>query len=543
MSDVVRNYNRGGTVRRRRQGLRRHGTGIAKFLIPPLILLSFWVFWATRNNYDRSSFIPENPAVEIYIYDVVAKHSRIAVSNLGELIPESAQARQYWEKLSGELPAPEWLINNLSTDLCHLYGASFERPEEMIITTQMTRIGRIAEWVIRFYTDIEKDAAGGLNLYSVPNFNLYYAVRGRVLIASFSRNQLIRALTLRTEDTVTQERLDENISKARVSDIFLCIPESESEPPLPFTNMEATIHIEPTNTVIAFQGVLAPEFITDYAPFMATVTPQKLPEPFDCMATAGINLGIPFRDIIEQLREVHPVFEGMSDFLKSAPDSEATLSSVADITSLFREALRVTGSKTRIACFGMEPYEMLPMPYLAASFNADTDAVLALFERIEPFSGVVEEVDTTLRLDEDILLAYSPVIGGQAIKPTIASYGGGMLISSSATLARELTKSPQLLQTYSEEGNLYLAAKPYPVTVACVDAARELAFSGLLRGHNETSLNETAQPFLDAASKVDNITLFSSCNRGLIRMNMKLDMAASRDSAEASATESGNANE
>ena len=543
MSDVVRNYTWGNNLRKRRRDLRHRGTGIAKFMIPVLLLLLIWGVWATRNNYDRTDFIPRDAAVELYACDIVAKHAKVAQSALGNLIPESTEARQYWEQITGELPAPEWLINNMSADVCHVYTTTSEHMENIVVTTQMTRIGRVAEWILRLYSGMEKDFAGGLQLYHVPDSSLYYAVRGRVLIASLSRSRLIRALTLPEDETLNPDVYAENIRKAKQTDVLVCMQSTVADITIPFSSMEIALRLKPDTVLMSFQGNLEQEFMSRYAPFLKELTPQKLPEPFDCMATASVNFGMPLREVIEELRGVHPMLENIAIYLESDQDTESTLAPVADVMTLFKEALCITGTKTRIAWVGMNPYEMFPTPSLAASFNADTDTVLALFERITPSSEVKSEVDLTLRLDEEMLLAYSPVVGGNSIEPAVASYGNGILISASATLARELTKSPQLLQSHEKQGNLFLSVEPHPVVVAYVDAAREFAISGLLRGYDQASFEEAAQPFLDIASQVDSLTLFSACNQGAIQVNMKMEIGARRDSPDTASPESGDANE
>lgn len=532
MSEVVRNYTWGGNPSRRRRDLRRRGKGLAKFMLPLMLVLLALALWLTRDNYDRESFIPADASVEIYVHDVVEKVSEKLSSRVFTLVPESTGARRIIDALKEELPAPEWLLNNLSDDVCHIYGTGFESMDEMVVTTHMTRIGGIAERLMRLSSSGQEDFAGGLNLRYVPDAGVYYAVRGRTLLFSLSRERLIRALTLHPEETLTADQFNEGIRKAAGADIFCSVDATAwSLEAKPFERLDIAFRIEPDAARVSVQGNLSPAFIEQYAPFLKNLMPRKLPAPFDSMVAISADFGVPFVEMLVKLGNGFPAVASFAEFLTVSSDETVMASTVEDAQTLFKEALSLAGARTRIGWFGMESYEMLPAPLLAATFESGTDGVLALFERIVPSTTVNSDVDLTLRLDEEHLMAYTPIIGGASFEPTVASYAGGLLFSTSATLARELVESTQLVQTYSEEGNLYIELRPQPVATACYDAAHELALSGLLRDYNEQTLQEAAKPVLAVAAAVDRIAVFASSDKGALQVNMKIGMSAVAEAA------------
>ena len=544
MSEVVRNYTWGGNPRKRRRDLRRRGTGIAKFTLPLLVILLITGIWLTRDNYEREGFIPADAPVEIYIHDITAKRLKIMESSLQSLVPESSDTRRLLEQLSADLPVPEWLINNLSADLCHIYSPAYDRMDEVVVTTNMSRIGCLTERIMRFFARIEPDFAGGLHLRHIQDAGLYYAVRGRVLLISPSRKSLIHALTLSPDDSLPADRFQESFHQSKSADVFVCL-QNEAWPfaVKPFEELSMAIMLEEGTSLLSLNGTFSDTFMRQYAPVLATMTPQQLPTPFTSMASASINLGAPLLAVLQEMSPSFPGLDGI--FQMIAPDtSDVDISPpIADAPSLFREAVRITGARTRIGWFGIDPYEMLPAPLLAATFEVDTDNVLALFERITPSTEVRSEVDLTLRLDKDILMAYSPVIGGENFEPAVVSYGRGLLFSSSAKLGRELIESTQLSESYPQPGNVYVQLKPSPIATACLDAARELAFSGMLRGHTESSIEAIASPLIATTSAVDSVVLLAACDKGQLQINMKLVMAQPSDATAEPESESGVPNE
>lgn len=526
--EVVRNYTWGGSLRRRRRDLRRRTTGVAKIMLPIILIILAWGFWITRDNYGREGFIPADAQVEVYMDDVVARKAKLAENRLISLAPEGSDVQIILESITGDIPVPEWIINNLSGDVLHLYSPSIAQMNELVATSHMTRIGCIVERFMRFTANVQKDYAGGLQLRFMPDIGLYYAVRGRVLLLSQSRESLIQALTLRQDAALPTEQFMDGFQKAKGADV-LCVLKADAVDMAvkPFEQIEVALRLETDSILAAVNGNISRKFIEEHAPFLANITPQPLDAPFEGMVSASMNFGMPLRDILDAVDESLPALEVATDFIKGKPNDTDTVASIGEITTLLQQALRITGAKTRLVWTGVDAYEMLPAPFLAAAFEADADAALALFERVVPSNTVNEDIDLTLRLDEEHLVAYSPVIGGESIEPAVASYGNGLIVSSSALMAKELVKSPAATKKYSESGNLYLSIKPHSVAESLLNAAREFAISGLLRGYTVETLEASAKPLLYVTSQINSFACLASCNQGIVQASIKLDMAKS----------------
>ncbi len=536
MNDVVRNYTWGNNSRRRRRNLRQRGLGCAKFLLPVAVVALLWSLWLARDNFDPNGFIPADSGVEIYINDIMDKRADILNSRVFALLPPSSEARQTVNMLADDLPVPEWLLNNLSAGLFHISAPAVNRMDALVVSTRMTRIGRLTERLMRFVPAVEQDYAGGLRLRHVPEAGIYYAARGRTLLVSMSRDSLIHALTLEEDTALDADKYSEGVHMATGADLF-CRVDADAWPfdDMPFAQLDIALRIEQDAARVLVQGGLSPLFMERYAPFLSTLTPQRLPVPLDGIATISAATHIPLPALTAELAESFPAVAPVAAFFASpAPDTDAIEGDteepedqalIADLPTLIQQALTGSGTTLRIAWHGVDPFEMFPVPLLTATFDGDTDHVLALFEQLAPDPGVVSGVDLAPRLDEEFMLAYAPFVGGYAIEPAVTIYGDGMLLSTSAALARELLASAPLTQTHPQEGNLYVGVAPYAAANAVLDVAREFAVSGLLRNyHTEAALEAAAQPWLDTAATIDDMVLLVSCDSGAVRAELKLTM-------------------
>ena len=383
MSDVVRSYSRGGGPSKRKRLFRRSGAGIAKYLFFLLLAGFVWSLWTTRDTHPMVTFIGRERTFETYINNVIDRRHDILKSSVWRLLPADSQGRKLLDALSGELPVPEWLLNNLNAGLCHISGPGFDRMDQVLVVTRMTRIGCLAERIARLLPTVLHDRAGGLNLYHVPDAGVYYAVRGRTFLITPSRTCLIRALTLDGDEALSHEEFEEGIRMAGGADIYCRVmPEAWTLPSRPFDQMAFAMRFEPDSARVMIQAGLSSEFQAQYAALLPVNAAGKLPAPFDATASLSLDLGRPLPEFLEGLSQVLDGPDGKNDgFLQIllAPREEGPLTS---IQPLIASVLLSSGSLVRVGWFGMDPHELLPMPLLAATFDADADRMLMLFEEI-----------------------------------------------------------------------------------------------------------------------------------------------------------------
>lgn len=534
MNDVVRNYTWGGSLRRRRRSLRRRGRGIAKFVLPILALFVLWALWLTRDVYDMAGFIPEDRQIEIYVNNIVERRADIAGSRVWELVPTQTAARRMVDTVTRQAPVPEWILNNLNTGVFHVSGPGLSAPDNLVALTRMTRIGCLAERLVRYTAPIRKDHAGGLKMRHIPEAGLYYAVRGRILLLSFSRDSLVRALTLSPELTLGEAQFQEGVRMAAGADVYCRVDaDAWTLPERPFDQLAFALRIEPDAARLVVHGTVSDEFRRRHANILDALGPRKLPAPLDGIAVISADFGMPLPELAREVAAaagLDATWAQWSSLLETDADPAAPIN---DMQTLVLQAMQHTGSTMRLAWFGMDAFEMVPAPQIAATFNARAETMLALFERIAPAPPGNVAYDLAPRLEEELFLAYAPFIGGPSLEPTIAAYGQGMIIASSIALARELQESSMLGMDYQMEGNLYAAITPLPAFDAGMNALQELAASGLLRAHTEQTIREARASWRDTAAAVSEIALLAAYDQGDLRAELKLCLAAEQPSLAA----------
>lgn len=525
MSDVVRNYSWGSNSSKRRRFIRRHGTGIAKFLIPLILITLLVGAWITRDNAPASLFIAKENRVEVYIDNPVDRRKDLLNSNLLGLLPETSNARRAVNAFTGDLPIPEWLANNVSSGLCHISGPDLDHMDSAIVVTTMTRIGCIAERIARFLPSVERDYAGGLKIYKVPEAGIYYAVRGRTFVLSANRDSLIQALTRTADDILTAEEFEERLRLGDGADIFCRIlPEAIPLPGRPFDVLSFAVRFEPESARFLVQGDFSSDFLDRYGSLFPEKGEKPLPAPFDSIAAVSLDFGKPLPEVLDSLALV---FQDSSAIPKSVWESyklREGLDVVTSLQPLIASIIQASGPRLRLGWFGIDSNEMVPAPLLAATCETDTDQVLLLFEGIPEMPPSQEEIDLVPRVNAEQLLVHVPFLGGPNLKPTLLTFNEGIIFSSSLPLALDLQKDPHLVPEFKQQGNLYVCVKPPEAAKCLLEAARELAFSGLLRGYTPDSLEIAAKPWVASAASVREAQMLASWSGGTVRAELKLSM-------------------
>lgn len=536
MSEVVRNYSWGRNSSKRRRLIRRHGKGIAKFLFPVLVVTLIIGIWTTRDNYPASSFIAKENRVEVYIDNPVARRRDLLNSNILGLLPENFSARKAVEAFSGDLPIPEWLLNNVSSGLCHISSPDLDHMDQAIVVTSMTRIGCIAERIARFLPAVERDFAGGLHVYHVRESSIFYAVRGRTFVLSASRDSLIQALTRTEAEALTPEDFEERLRLGEGADIFCRIlPEAVPLPGRPFDQLSFAVRFEPESTRFLMEGEFSSDFLARYGALFPEKGEKPLPAPFDSIASVSLDFGKPLPEVLDSLAQVFQDSSAIPDWIWESYKLKDGLDAVTSLQPLIASIIQASGPRFRLGWFGIDSNEMVPAPLLAATCETDTDQVLLLFEGIPELPPSQEEIDLVPRVNAEQMLVHVPFVGGPNLKPTLLTFKEGIIFSSSLPLALDLQKDPRLVPEFKQQGNLYICVKPPQAAKCLLEAARELAFSGLLRGYTSDSLELAAKPWVTSAATVREAEVLASWTGGSVRAEIKLSMESG------SGTEEGNA--
>lgn len=521
MKESVGNYSWGSNASRR---LRKRGTGLVKYSVVILGIALAWFLWITRDVYPISNFILQGSQLEFYIHDIMEKQEKVLKSKVFQATPDSIEAKRSVSAFSEDIPLPRWLLNNLNHGVCYISRSTTTDPRTLLVVTRMTRIGCLAERILRLFPEVTWDYAGGLNLYRVQNMGVYYAVRGRTFLLSPDRGRLIEALTIVPEHCLDKVLFEENSRVAGNADLY-CRMLPHAWPSLEpfFSDVTIAFRIEPDALRLMLSATFTPRFTEQCASILPVGQQTILPAPFDAMAAVSLNFGRPLPEVLQGLNLMLQAHGYPIHTLWPQESADADTGSIAHFQRLLVPLLQSAGPTARLGWFGVDALEMVPTPLVAATFQVDIDTLLLCFERINPpNSRPSEGMDWSLVFKEELMMAHAPFVGGPNMKPTIAKFRDGILLSTSLPLAERLQENPSLVADFKREGNLFIHARPLEIAESILSAAKELAASGLLKGYNEETLQQVAQPWLTFAHTLQSAVLLASWNDGRFRAEIKL---------------------
>jgi len=522
MSDSVRVYsgqkkNLGKPRRRRsRKGL---------VLLMLLLIGAAWVYWTTRDTHRLESLIPADKAYHAVVDDVFARRARLAQSQVWDALPPQLGLADVPQKLSQDVGLPQWVLNNLVPGACYITGDDIKGFGDALAVTRMTRVGVLLDRLRVFFPSIKEDYAGGLELRRVGD--LYYAVRGRVLLLSASRRRLVEALTLLAEDAVGADDLAQMRQSLGENDIYGRFQLAETDPGGAVVERGTfALRIGGKEAAVQCAAQVRPAWREEMAGLLDGVEPKTLEAPPDGMVRLSLNLGRPVEALWQSAGTALGKEEQMREMWAqwASPDEDGDTT----VPQMVLGLLGGLGPGVRLSLVGVDLNEIVPAPELVATLDADSVALAEVFAQLpEPPSGV-EQWETWPRYDKEAQVVRLPLIGGPSLEPTGGIKGGNFVMSSSRTVAESVladaaTANPPSLP---KPANFYAQIRPYECGKAAFDTAMLLAEAKLLKGYNPETLNEAYQPWLKKAAAVKQLSALAAYDAGALTLECQMECAA-----------------
>lgn len=526
MSEVVRSYTttlRGGTIRYRR---RRRGCFPIRWLFLILVLaLAGTAYWFSRDTHSVAEYMPAGRRLNIAVGDALAARERLAQSAFWAVLPPGTALDGAKEmmaepiELAPGIPAPRWILDNLFHQTLYITGNDLQGFSDIILLTKTTVVGCLLEKVAIPVTDIALDNAGGLGLRTVPGQGFYYTVRGRVLIASASRDALVSVLTLSPEEALPENALEEMFDNAGAEDLRGALLLDEGLPPgEAIERVRFAVRAGKEEITVKCTAELRPPFRECWSALLEEAAPSYLKAPPEGLIALSANFGKPVAQVWAAigagLGNSRALWPSVSDATLALLTEEAwnvwanpAGDSEIGMPEFMAALLGPCGPGIRLCWRGIDVNEILPVPEVVGTFDAP-DGVLDEFAGRMPKAPADAPVWASYpRQNAESGLVYLPMLGGPSIEPTAAMVGTNLLVSTSASAASELLTSTALNESLAQKGNLYLQLQPYAAIERIVAAVRLLAEAGFLRGHTPESFDASASQWLACAAAVEEVTI------------------------------------
>ena len=520
MSDVVRNYTgTGGSLRSGKR--RRAGRSQFRKVILPVIVLVLVVFlWVTRDSYDVTKCLPAGQGFSVVLSDPLNSLDRAGQSRLWRAVPAQWSQQFSAQSLAQRTGMPDWVVNNLFHDRLFLFGNDTQHFGDVVAITRMTRIGTLLERFHRIAPGIERDFAGGLELRKVAESRVYYAVRGRLLILSPSREALIHSLTLAPENTLGEKAVGD-LTQSGTEDVRGVLNVSLEHPLGKYVHQVAfALRVDGESAHAKCRAELSPDWKNTYGPLFGKARPVPLGMPPSGMVEVSANFGIPVDQLWPALGSLCSAgwMSKQQWDAWAAPSADGTLRVSQFITALLADK----GPGVRLSLIGIDTNEMLPMPLLVGTFDGNVSGVPALFKAIPAPPETVMAWDAYPRYDEAKGLVHVPWIGGPSMEPCAAVFGDALLASTSKNAAEQVLATAPPSGDLPGEGNLYVRARPPALAERIVEAGRLfVAFDGL-RGYTPESYENAAAKWLACANVIDEVTATASVQGDSLDMEFRI---------------------
>ena len=529
MSDAPRTYSgslrSGGRRRKVGRSVRAYGGCLTFLVLTFLFVGSIYFFWSTRDNHDANEFVAADQKYAFIVADVLSNRSVIAQSQVWNALPPEWGVEGIQNVLLQESGLPDWVLNNLITGDIYISGDDIDSFSDSVLVARMSRVGDLLEQMHRFSGSIEKDHAGGLDLRHLPEPDVYYAVRGRYLVASFARNALINALTISPENRMAPDVFAKTMQQSGAEHVRgLMAFHADDAWGEVFESISFALRIDANEAHLKCHATLRDMWRERFQKLVGGVQPQPLvmPPP-GAMAALSANFGQSLESVWTGLGEAF----GWTYF---TPEQWATWKRIPDdgqagLPQLATRVLGPLGPDIRVSLQGIDVNEMVPVPEIVVVAEAEPQAVDLTFAELAAAPPAI----APWRLDETQRRLHLPMFGGPSIEPTAAPFEDGILFSTSRTVADALlgedgSAASASTRPLGQVGNLFVEVHPLPVVENVIAAGRLFAEIDGLKGYTPETFEEAATNWLDRAQRVESLTALAALQGDTGEINAELSL-------------------
>lgn len=522
MSDTVRTYSptrRPAAVRRRRTSA---GCAIPfALLIPVAIVVTLYALWITRDSTDLASHLPKDDRLRVTAIDVLGHREEIAASGIWQALPLDDDLARIPAMLTQDIDMPQWVLNNIIGPQCFISGDAIGDGQNLLFVTKMHRLGVLIERGFRWSGNAEYDRAGGLGLRHILDPNLYYAVRGRVLLVSPSRRALIHALTLEPGEALTPEELDRitvDLANQQVGGVIHFRDDDPYAEHLDY--LRFGIRFDPEEAHAKFEAALSDAWTSRVDGLLDGLTPQTLRMPADGMAVISAHLGKPIAEVWKGIGAA----TNLPAFSAAQWNEWSTLAEgeAPGLAYTLTQLLGSAGPGFQCSWVGVDPFAMIPMPELVLTADLEPDTAAAIEAAFPEPPANVPAYAPYPRIDNGAGMVTYPIFGGPSLHPTAMVNDNSILVATSRTVTERFIEAPPAREPLPLPGNLYLRIRPLECVNALADAGQQFVDIGALKGYTQDTYREAVARWRRDAERIKECSALLSHNNGLIHGEIRI---------------------
>ena len=193
MSETPRVYSRDlfRTTRRVNSFWKR----LLGFIVVLFLVFLGWVFWISEDSHQVQEFLPATANFQIFSPNIMQNYEMLVNSPIWNFLDENPEINEVRKILAGERGIPVWVIKHLICDFLFFSAEDFSNANSYLVIIKLSRLGCVLENLYSVFGDVEYDWAGGIGLYHSKPLGICHTRKGRIVILSPSRDQVIKAVT------------------------------------------------------------------------------------------------------------------------------------------------------------------------------------------------------------------------------------------------------------------------------------------------------------------------------------------------------------
>ncbi len=209
MSETLRVYTRNDYKRRReKKGLLRRLLGVLLIFLAVILGL---VLWISEDSHKVEEFLPTTNNFQVFFPNLMQNYDFLVNSQVWKFLDDKPELVKIKKFFAGQQGIPVWVVKHLICDFLYFSAEDFGNVNSYLVIIKLSRLGCVLETLYsHFWGGVEYDWAGGIGIYHSGTIGICHTRKGRVVILSPSRENVIKAVTKsQTEKTSLPVRLSE----------------------------------------------------------------------------------------------------------------------------------------------------------------------------------------------------------------------------------------------------------------------------------------------------------------------------------------------